>query len=336
MRLRSIHFIWALVFIAQLFVDTDASETNTVLRSLSLSECIRIALEQNLDVKIARLTPKIREHSLSAAYGIYEPSLDLSGTHHNSASPGGIDEQNRPYPGTTTERDLYRAGLNIFTPTGLRVNLGGDLNKAKGVNPFGSFENSSGSASIQLRQPLLKNFWIDGSRLSIQVSKKLLQISELALRQEIMNTVTAVELAYYDLLLARERVKVQEQALQLADRLVFVSKRRVGAGTLARLDEKQAESQLAARQADLLGAKGGLSAQEYYLKQLLSDDFSQWENITIDPSDTLAADPSTFNKHESWRKGLTLRPDLLQAQLNLERQGIVLKFLRNQIFHFPG
>src|SRR5437773_412590 len=86
-------------------------------------------------------------------------------------------------------------------------------------------------------QPLLKNFWIDNTRLTIQASKKQLKMSELALRQKIMNVVTTVEQAYYDLLLARERIKVQQQALDLAERLVKESKRRVDVGTMARLDE---------------------------------------------------------------------------------------------------
>ncbi|MCI0541422.1 MAG: TolC family protein [Verrucomicrobiales bacterium] len=301
-------------------------------RTLSLPECIQIALDHNLEVKIARFTPEIRRHNLASAYGVYEPSFEVAGTHSYSASPGGRDEQQRPYPGTTTERDSFRAGISAFLPTGLRLNFGSDLSGTTGVNPFGPFENANGDASIQLRQPLLKNFWIDGTRLTIEVNKKQVQISELALRQEIMSTVTAVELAYYDLLLARERVKVQEQALQLAERLLFATKRRVEAKVLARLDQRQSESQLAARQADLLGAQGSLVTQEYFLKQLLSGDFSEWEQVKIEPTDTLTAPPSELNRHESWKKGLTARPDMLQAQINLERQGIVLKFLHNQLF----
>jgi outer membrane protein TolC len=40
----------------------------------------------------------------------------------------------------------------------------------------------------------------------------------------------------------------------------------------------------------------------------------------------------TYNLQDSWRKGLTERPDLLQARLNVEQQGIQLKFDRNQLF----
>ncbi len=151
-----------------------------------------------------------------------------------------------------------------------------------------------------------------------------------------MNVITSVELGYYDLLLARERIRVQQQALDLAERLVRESKRRVGVGTMARLDEKQAESQVSARQADLFGARGLFVAQEYQLKNLLSDNFTAWDGIRIEPTESLSIITNAFDLHQSWGRGLAQRPDLLQMKVDLERQGVVLKvvlkYLRNQLF----
>jgi len=154
----------------------------------------------------------------------------------------------------------------------------------------------------------------------------------LELRQQIMNTVSDTTLAYYDLVLAKERIKIQQQALDLAGRLVNESKRRVSLGVLARQDEKQAESQLLARQSDLLGAEGALTIQEYTLKALITDDFKEWGESSIEPTSSLNAEARTFNLAGSWTTGLAKRPDMLQAKTYLERQGIVLKFLKNQIF----
>jgi len=312
------------------FTAARGADTNASPRDLSLSDCIRIALEHNLDVKIVRYDVDIRKYELSGTYGAYEPVLDASGKHAYSASPGGIDAQNRPFPGTTSDQNAYRAEITELLPTGLRLALGGDAQRTWGINPSGSFASSSGAASIQLRQPLLRDFWIDASRLAIRVSKKNVTISEMALRQQMMNVITDVELAYYDLLLAHERIRIQEDARDLAQRLVDESRKRVDAGTIARQDEKQAESQLAARQADLLGAQGALVVQEYAVKRLMSDDFSQWENVTIHVVGVLTAEVEPLDLQENWRKGLAQRPDLLQMKADLERQGIILKYLNNQ------
>jgi len=309
-----------------------AGETNSAPLRLSLSDCISKALERNFDIRIARYDVEISRYFVSGSYGAYEPVLDIAGSHSFSASPGGVDAENRPFAGTTSDSDFYQAGISQLLPTGLRFDLGSDLNKTTGVNSSGPFASSEAAARIQMRQPLLRNLWIDSSRLAIQVSKKGLTISELALRQQMMNTVNDATVAYYDLLLAKERIKIQQEALDRAGRLVKESKRRVEVGTLARQDEKQAESQLLARQADLLGAQGARTSQEYVVKALIMDDFTEWEKQPIEPTTTLAADTKPFNLQESWRKGLAGRPDILQAKTDLERQGIVLKFLKNQRF----
>ena len=152
-----------------------------------------------------------------------------------------------------------------------------------------------------MTQPLLKNSWIDGPRETIQISKKQLKISELGLRQQVMSSVTSVELAYYNLILAQEQVKVQEQAYQLAQRLVNESKAKVAAGAMAPFDEKQAESQLSSSEADLLGAQGALLTQDYALKSLLSDRFAEWDGVRIQPTEKLAVLPREYKLQESWR-----------------------------------
>jgi len=49
-------------------------------------------------------------------------------------------------------------------------------------------------------------------------------------------------------------------------------------GALARLDEKQAESQMEASQADVLDAERALAAQQNVLKLLLIDDPVAWRS----------------------------------------------------------
>ena len=61
----------ALLFLSCLL--TSGAETTFVVRPLSLKDCIQIALEHNLDVKIERFTPEIARYDLNLAYAYYEP-----------------------------------------------------------------------------------------------------------------------------------------------------------------------------------------------------------------------------------------------------------------------
>jgi outer membrane protein TolC len=42
--------------------------------------------------------------------------------------------------------------------------------------------------------------------------------------------------------------------------------------------------------------------------------------------------PESFNLQDSWNRGISLRPDLLQQRLALEKQGYMVKFQKNQLF----
>src|SRR5206468_1362623 len=108
---------------------------------------------------------------------------------------------------------------------------------------------------ITLKQPLLKDFWIDQYRRNIQIQKQNLKIADLALRGEIMSNLTMVATAYYDLVFAREQVTVQTTAMQLAQRLLDDTRRKVQAGLLTLLDEKQEESNLEVIQTALFAAE---------------------------------------------------------------------------------
>jgi outer membrane protein TolC len=81
----------------------------------------------------------------------------------------------------------------------------------------------------------------------------------------------------------------------------------------------------------LIAAQSTLDTDQNALKNLLTDDYSQWHDTDVQPTESLTAPPQTFDLQGSWTKGLAERPDLLQAKLNVEQEGISLKYYRNQL-----
>jgi outer membrane protein TolC len=305
---------------------------------LSLDEAIQTALEHNLDLQIERYNPRLNLYSLRAAYAGYDPVFSASGQHDFSLSGGGLDPVTKlPSPPSQSDDNRFGSGITGGLPWGTTYNLSGNIQETYGFTPtrFGTndlFDNTRGGASIGLSQPLLKNFWIDGTRLNISIAKNRLTYSEQGLRKRIMDTILLVERAYYDLMAARANVSVQEQGLQLADRLLAENKRRVEVGALAPLDEKQSAAQVAARRADLQTAQQQLSLAQNTLKSLITDKYQELHDTNLDPTEKLAAPVQTFNLQDSWAKGMSLRPELLQAKLDLERQGIQLRYDKNQLY----
>jgi outer membrane protein TolC len=311
---------------------TNAPSQVSQVRTVSLQDCIQLALQHNLDLQIDRCNPQLALYTLRAAYGGYEPAFNLYGQHETIKSGPALFGTNI-IGGSTSDIDSFRSSLAGSLPWGTTYSLQGSVNDTDQRSGLGSLISSAqGSASFTVTQPLLKNFWIDSTRLSIKVAKNRIKYSELQLEQAIMSTVTTVERAYYDLIYARENVAVQEKAVELATQLVAENKKRVEVGKLAPLDEKQAESQAASSQAALIAARSSLEVQEHLVKQLVTDQYAEWANIRPVPSGTLTALRQFFDLQDSWSKGLAQRPDLLQAKLDVEKQGIQLKFSHNQLF----
>ncbi len=306
-----------------------AAPAPSARRTLSLDDCLQEALRHNFNVQIQRLAPEIARLALNTTYGAYDPLLGLNATHFHNTSPGGNDIQGRPFPGNEITVNSVGPSLRGLLPFGATYDATVDVNQRDGTFVGASAQYST-AANLNLRQPLLRNFLIDTTRRTILVNKKDLGISEHTLMTEIVNTVTAVQQAYYDLIFSRENVKVQEKSLELAEQLLAENKKRVEVGVLAPLDEKQAESQVAIRRTDLLAARTDLQTRQNALKNLITDNFAQWQPTELFPAEQMVALREPLEVQASWNKGLTLRPEFLRAKLDVEKQDIHLKFFSNQ------
>jgi len=310
-------------------------------RPISLQECIQLALQKNLELRIERYNPQFALFNLAAAKAGYEPTLSLSGGHSHDESGSQLLSGGFEVPGANTDTDSVNGSITGLTPWGMNYGLRTSASQSSGESFFldantnlvvDPFQSSRGSVAFEATQPLLKNLWIDGTRLNIALAKNRVAYSELTLKSRLIDIVTRVELAYYDLAYGYENIKVQQQGLALAQKLLDENRKRVEVGALAPLDEKQSESQVAARQADLIAAQRNLDFLENALKQLLTDDFATASLERLEPTDGLKAERQLLNLQDSWTKGLRQRPEYLQAQLDVQNSGLQLKYDRNQLY----
>jgi outer membrane protein len=321
----------------------DAAEQTQ--RQLSLADCITLALENNFDIQIERYNPVISEANLRVVYGDYDPTLSFQAQHDYNQDPGGLDPQARFYPGRTTESDSVSTGIRGLLPSGTTYAITANAVNTYGIEPIFNqigtnlvllnreFENTRAQLLMgELRQPLLRNFWIDSTRMNLRMRKKDLQVADLNLRLRLINTVSSVEAAYYDLVAGRENVKSTEIAFELARKLYDENKKRVEVGTMAQLDERQAQAQMAATEASVIEARRSVDFTQNVLKNLLTDNFEQWHTVAIIPADPLLAMPADLDDRVGWEQAFQLRPDLHALIIDLERRDLTTRFLRNQLF----
>lgn len=314
---------------------TYAGTSNT--RPVSLDDCMQAAFQNNLEIQIIRYSPDLAELNLTSSYGAYDPNFSFGyGTDkNNQPAQGGVGQV--PIPGNVNWSQDGNLGLNGLLPSGANYRLFSSLLSQRskfstGDDTFGYQAFAPAQAGVQLTQPLLRNFWIDNTRWAIALNKKTVLQEEQSIRGQLITTASNVQLAYYDLAASVKGVEVQRQAVELAERLLMENKKRVEVGALAPLEEKQAEAQVAQSRADLISAQQVYNVAQNTLKRLLTSDYGEIADTTFQPSDTFKAQPYPFSRQESWSRGLTMRPDIIQSQLEMEKQNVTVRFRKNQMF----
>ncbi|HEX4646599.1 MAG TPA: TolC family protein, partial [Verrucomicrobiae bacterium] len=153
-----------------------------------------------------------------------------------------------------------------------------------------------------------------------------------ALRFQIMKTVLAVELGYYDLVAAQERIRVAEKALELKQQLVAETRRRVETGDLPPLDIEQAQTQLQNALTAVEAAREDFFSRQNVLEGLVTDNFKEWADTNLQPAGALLPIKEEINRSESFQNALRNRPDLAEARLAVEKSDVVVRFQMNQLF----
>lgn len=314
-------------------VAQNGAATKTV--SISLHEALSRALQQNYTIRLGSFTPQTARLTLEGIYGAYDPGFEAIASHNYVQSPGGFNTTvGQAFQGSETYINNYEAGFTGLLPTGTRYEFFSRLERADGENSVQTNvpEEFNTRVGVSLTQPLLKDFWTDSVRTDTKVGKIEIKRADLALQFTIMGIVRDTALAYFDLIEARDQVKVQEMALQLKDQFLSETKKKVAAGTLASLDEKQAESEAATARAQLIQARSTAEQAENVLKGLVVSDFASAQGTSLEPSEKLLAMSQQINVVESWRTGLEQRPDYLRQKHFLEQQRIELKYTKNQLY----
>lgn len=316
-------------------------------RALTLRECLEMALARNLDIQIGHVQADIAGYNLAGAYGVYIPAFAFRARHDFVSQPANFDPQkenlDQPYE---LNSDLLGPGLTGRLPMGFSYDLGAYTREDNAVTDFSHnlearpnyppdglrhTNNYFTEMRLDVQQKLLKDFWIDADRQTIQLRRKDVKISEQLVRFQVMKTVLAVALSYYDLAAARERIQVQEKALELRQQLVNETRRRVELGDLPALDNEQAETELQNTLTALSLAREAFLTEENLLKGLISDDVKEWVEVTIQAADPLLVMPTGLNRSASFQSAMANRPDLLQARLAVEKSAVIVSYRKNQL-----
>ena len=192
------------------------------------------------------------------------------------------------------------------------------------------------STSVTLTQPLLRGRGFDVNLRFLRIARTSRKISRLLFEQQVLDTIYGVSRLYFDLVSLGENVLVQQESLRAATKLRQDDENQVQLGTLAPVELTRAQALESSSRFALIQAQGLYKQQEIILKNQLLRTASpvftaQFDEIV--PTDRIVVPDhaAKINVEDLVREGLTKRPDLAQAKLQVEAGKISAEASRNAV-----
>ncbi|MBI3951746.1 MAG: TolC family protein [Acidobacteria bacterium] len=338
-------------------------DPNQILR-LSLHDTILMALEHNNTIQVERTNILASEQGLKAAQGAYDIALGANISAETATNPSnsirGVDRDGDGLPddangdgvidstelAQNTRRTIgaqitvqqfipfgggswrFQLDASRFKPDTTVISFGG-ITLAGGGFAYLPAYNSQ--VTFEYQQPILRNFRVDRQRQQIRLAKKALDLSDSQFRQRVIDIITQVQQAYWDLVFAIRAVEIQQEALNLARTNLENNRKQVEAGTLAPIELAQSEAQVEQNRQNLTAAIGTVTLQENILKMLILGDpnASEWK-ANVAPTESIDHLPTAVDFESALRLAQANRPELEQLHLQKERNAIDIKYYANQ------
>jgi outer membrane protein len=299
---------------------------------LTVEDAVKLALEHNLGVQVARMDPQVQDLNVASARANWSPTLNSTLVNSSIDSPTNSFLSGGQGPKISDDRFSSNVGVTQTLPWGANYSLGWDGVRSTTNNIFSNFSPQlRSSLAFSYAQPLLRNFNIDNIRQQLQVSVKNREISEIDLRQTIATTTRSVRNAYWDLSFAIGSLEVQRQSLELARESLRNNRARVEIGTMAPIDIVEAEAEVAQREESVILAEAQIQRAEDNLRALIYDPtMPDFWNIKLEPADIPPFQPMTVDSDAAVRTALDRRTDLLQTRKTLEANDVSIRYFRNQ------
>ncbi|HYP28144.1 MAG TPA: TolC family protein [Blastocatellia bacterium] len=301
---------------------------------MPLQDAIAMALQNNLDIEASRQGVQVAQYSLYASRGIYDVLSSADIRYGSQTFPvASIFAGGDASSAVTNKNFIYNfATTKNIESTGGFFDLTFD-NTRRTTSATSSTLTTQYNPTVNFvfTQPLMRNFRIDQNRRTIQVLQRALDRSDSEFRQRVIEIISSVQRAYWDLVFAIRNEQIARDSVELTRTQLENNQKMVEAGTLAPIELRSTEAALESRKEQVIIALQSITTAENQLKGLLLKDPADklWYS-TIVPADEPRFGQIAFNLEESSALALRNRPELEQVRLEAQQKEIDIKFFENQ------
>ena len=230
---------------------------------LRLDDAVYLALQNNRDLKIAYLQRILDQKQLAETESQFNPTF----------TPQLSLNFNKNQAGNNTNNDITTAlgaNFNLKIPTGGNLSLTWQgQNLLSGTSSLSDTNTLSQSVNLNFSQPLLKDFGRELNTLSIKRSRLTENANILNMKNTISQTITNTILSYRNLLLAQERLKIEQLSFTNAKKDLERLQALFEFGRISKNDLVQRQADIAQQEVNLVNTQSSLEQAIYELIKII-------------------------------------------------------------------
>ncbi|MBI5575835.1 MAG: TolC family protein [Deltaproteobacteria bacterium] len=289
---------------------------------VSLDQAVRTAVGNNLSLRAATFTPAVSATDIRRARAVYNPrftaALDHSGSNSQAAPDSFFVERSRSVDANFSADMLLSTGATAsasFANPWRKDNLG---------TSFSRFAQPD--FSLSLSQPILQGLGKEVTERGITVAEFATESSIAGWRSQALTVSGITRDRYFSVIKARENLQTRKASLALANEIHASNEGRVRAGVLAAVELLDSRLGVAQREKDLLAAEKTALDEADTLLVLMNMPPNTALELAQPEFSAAAVDRS---EEGALKKAFAMRPDILQAKINLRSQEFSSKIGRN-------
>lgn len=302
---------------------------------LSLKNYLALVMANNTDVQLQLISLEIPKSNILQQYGAWDPkaTAQFSTTRATTIPTNATTAQNAASL-TKSLAQPYSLQYTQTLPEGLQYTAQFAGAKTSQTNSFNNYNPAlTANLRVSVTQPLLQNRGSYVNRIPLMVAQVGLKMSESQQRQQLLTLINTAETAYWNVISARENLKVADSGRTNADEFLKYMQKQLDLGALSPLDIYNPQQSLAAADLTVSQAKFNLLQAEDALRHQMGADLDPeirqlpinlTEGVDLGPADSIAVDAE-----REVSKAVMNHPAILQALEKLDSDDLGIQSAKN-------
>ncbi len=288
---------------------------------VSLNYCVRFAVNNSFEVKLAKLDLYITETGLMYSEAVFDMFL-FGGKSYDQDKRQQVSRFLSDY----NYINIWNAGVENRLPVGTDITIELDDNRQRMWTTLMPIEFAhTAQLTLTAVQPLGKNAFGFVDRTEVTLAQLAIENASLEMKDKIEGVIARVEKAYWDFVFAKRALEIYEGMLERAEKLYETDKKNFDMGLVEKVDLLASQSNVVTTEAEVIIVANSYRRAEEDLKLIMNMD----EARRIVPTEDLT--PSLMKKSlpDCLKTAFAKRRDYKMKKRDVEMEGLEVAIKQN-------